>query len=265
MLSILKKHNPKQVIVFSNFKMSVERMATFLSLNGYPAMAISSLLSQAQRNRVIELFKTENDKNILVATDVAARGLDIKGVDMVINFELPQDAESYVHRIGRTGRAGAEGQAISLVSDRDVFRLESGRRTIEIAIGRDLLACEDMDLSRTIRHGSGDLTPDAHERGKRQAASTPGSETAKGYALLRRTGWRRLFDERRARDQQVVQLVVERSEPHRQIGWGRWWHGRYLIYTLLADGLARSGRPVLKGAVLIRVQVRKIKAQRCSV
>ncbi len=123
LLSLLKKHNPKQAIIFSNFKFNVERLAQFLSENGIPAMGISSLLTQAQRNRVMEQFKAENEKNILVATDVAARGLDIKGVDMVINYELPQDAESYVHRIGRTGRAGAEGQAFSLVCDRDVDSL----------------------------------------------------------------------------------------------------------------------------------------------
>jgi ATP-dependent RNA helicase RhlE len=123
LLSLLKKYNPRQAIIFSNFKVNVERIASFLSQNGVPAMGISSLLTQAQRNRVIELFKADNEKNILVATDVAARGLDIKGVDMVINFELPNDAESYVHRIGRTGRAGAEGRAFSLVCDRDVESL----------------------------------------------------------------------------------------------------------------------------------------------
>jgi ATP-dependent RNA helicase RhlB len=123
LLSLLKKHNPKQAIIFSNFKFNVERLAKFLSDNGVPAMGISSLLTQAQRTRVIEQFKAENEKNILVATDVAARGLDIKGVDMVINYELPQDAESYVHRIGRTGRAGTEGKAFSLVCDRDVESL----------------------------------------------------------------------------------------------------------------------------------------------
>lgn len=123
LLSLLKKHNPKQAIIFSNFKFNVERIAKFLSENGTHAMGISSLLTQAQRNRVIEQFKADNEKNILVATDVAARGLDIKGVDLVINYELPQDAESYVHRIGRTGRAGTEGHAYSLVSDRDVESL----------------------------------------------------------------------------------------------------------------------------------------------
>lgn len=123
LLSVLKVHNPKQAIIFTNFKMSVERIAKFLTENGIPAMAISSLLTQAQRNRVIEQFKAENDMNILVATDVAARGLDIKGVDMVVNFELPMDSESYVHRIGRTGRAGTTGQAFSLVGDKDIESL----------------------------------------------------------------------------------------------------------------------------------------------
>ncbi len=123
LLSIFKKFNPQQVIIFSNFKNKVTRVAEFLTENGYPALGISSLMTQAQRNRVIERFKSENKHNIMVATDLAARGLDIKGVDLVINFELPDDAENYVHRIGRTGRAESKGMAISFVSDRDVESL----------------------------------------------------------------------------------------------------------------------------------------------
>lgn len=123
LLSLMKSRSPRQAIVFTNFKHNVDRIARFLTDNGMPAMSISSLLTQAQRNRVIEQFKAENNMNIMVATDVAARGLDIKGVDMVINFELPQDSESYVHRIGRTGRAGSEGHAFSLVSDKDIESL----------------------------------------------------------------------------------------------------------------------------------------------
>src|SRR5262249_40455588 len=115
---------PRQAIIFSNFKHNVERIARFLTDNGVPAMGISSLLTQAQRNRVMALFKAHNEKNILVATDVAARGLEILGVDVVVNFDLPDDAENYVHRIGRTGRAGQTGQAFSLVSDRDVEALQ---------------------------------------------------------------------------------------------------------------------------------------------
>lgn len=124
LLSLFKKHQPKQAIIFSNFKHNVERLAVFLSRNGFSALGISSLLTQAQRNRVMEQFKTENKMNILVATDVAARGLDVLGVDMVINYDLPDDAENYVHRIGRTGRANQDGRAISLVSDRDVEALQ---------------------------------------------------------------------------------------------------------------------------------------------
>jgi ATP-dependent RNA helicase RhlE len=123
LLSALKKYNPSQVIIFSNYKNKIPRVAQFLNDNGYSALGISSLMNQNQRNRVIERFKAENSHNILVATDLAARGLDIKGVDMVINFELPEDAENYVHRIGRTGRAEQKGRAISFVSDKDVESL----------------------------------------------------------------------------------------------------------------------------------------------
>jgi superfamily II DNA/RNA helicase len=123
LISVFKRENPKQTIIFSNFKRNVERITMFLNKNGHPAMGISSLLTQAQRTRMMAQFKEDNDHNILVATDLAARGLDIKGVDMVINYELPDDPENYVHRIGRTGRAGKEGFAISLVSDRDVDAL----------------------------------------------------------------------------------------------------------------------------------------------
>jgi len=123
LLSLIKVHNPNQAIIFTNFKHNVERISNFLNANQVPAMAISSLLSQAQRNKVLEQFKEKNHLNILVATDVAARGLDVQGVDMVVNFDLPGDCESYVHRIGRTGRAGSEGVAFSLVSDKDVEAL----------------------------------------------------------------------------------------------------------------------------------------------
>lgn len=156
LLSIFKKHNPKQAIIFSNFKNNVERISKFLSDNGIPAMGISSLLTQAQRNRVLEQFKAENDKNVLVATDVAARGLDIKGVDLVVNFELPQDAESYVHRIGRTGRAGATGTAYSLVSDRDIESLQRVEEYLKHKL--DVHWMEDTEFVT-------DFKPLPHERG----------------------------------------------------------------------------------------------------
>lgn len=125
LLSLLKiySENAKQVIIFTNYKNQVNQLSQFLVKNNYPAVGISSLLSQAQRLSVMNKFKSESEHNFLVATDVAARGLDIKGVDLVINYDLPQDPETYVHRIGRTGRAGRDGVAVSMVSDRDVDSL----------------------------------------------------------------------------------------------------------------------------------------------
>lgn len=122
LLSVLKKYGPEQCIVFSNFKHNVSRIARFLKTNNIDAIEMSSLLSQHQRNKVLEAFRS-GKKEILVATDVAARGLDIKGIDLVVNYDLPDDPEGYVHRIGRTGRAGTRGKAIGLVSDRDVDAL----------------------------------------------------------------------------------------------------------------------------------------------
>ena len=149
LLSLLKIHKPRQTIVFSNFKMNVPRISQFLNDNGFPAVGISSLMTQSQRTRVMEQFKGDSDRNILVATDVAARGLDIKGVDMVVNFELPDDPENYVHRIGRTGRAGAKGIAFSLVSDRDVDALSRVEQYLKHKVEASFL--EEADVTKDFK------------------------------------------------------------------------------------------------------------------
>ncbi len=149
LLSLLRLHKPRQTIVFSNFKMNVPRISQFLNDNGVPAVGISSLLTQSQRTRVMEQFKGESDHNILVATDVAARGLDIKGVDMVVNFELPDDPENYVHRIGRTGRAGEKGKAFSLVSDRDVDALSRVEQYLKHKL--EVAFLEDTDIVKDYK------------------------------------------------------------------------------------------------------------------
>jgi ATP-dependent RNA helicase RhlE len=183
LLSILKKENPKQTMIFTNFKHNVDRLAMFLSNNGIPAMGISSLMNQTQRNNVIEKFKAENDKNVLVATDVAARGLDINGVDLVINFEMPQDAESYVHRIGRTGRAGNEGKAYSLISDKDIDSLSRVEDYTKKKIEAQFL--EDSDLIKEFKPFSDEETSykrkfdrqrPSKERGGRHERGAPRSK-----------------------------------------------------------------------------------------
>ncbi|MEO6352793.1 MAG: DEAD/DEAH box helicase [Burkholderiaceae bacterium] len=115
---IIRERGLKQVIVFSNSKIGASRLARQLVLEGVNATAIHGDKTQAERMAALEAFK-RGEIEILVATDVAARGLDIAELPCVINYDLPFNAEDYVHRIGRTARAGASGDAISLYSDKD--------------------------------------------------------------------------------------------------------------------------------------------------
>lgn len=116
---IINVHQPELAIVFGRTKRRVDELSHALSIRGYLAEGIHGDLSQAKRMSVLRQFK-ENKIDILVATDVAARGLDISGVTHVYNFDIPQDPESYVHRIGRTGRAGKSGMAITFVTPREM-------------------------------------------------------------------------------------------------------------------------------------------------
>ncbi|WAV90996.1 DEAD/DEAH box helicase [Oxalobacter aliiformigenes] len=115
---LLRQHQQKQVLIFSNTKAGASRLARQLEKKGLKASAIHGDKTQAERMAVLDAFK-EGNISVLVATDVAARGLHIEELPCVINFDLPFVAEDYVHRIGRTGRAGATGEAISLCSAKD--------------------------------------------------------------------------------------------------------------------------------------------------
>lgn len=113
----------EQMLVFTATKADTERLAAHISETGIKASAIHGDLPQSVRNRSMDEFKRTVSK-VLVATDIASRGLDIKHVSHVVNFDLPKHPEDYIHRIGRTGRAGKDGTAISLVSDKDWASLE---------------------------------------------------------------------------------------------------------------------------------------------
>ena len=115
---LIRERGLKQVIVFSNTKIGASRLARHLVSEGVKASAIHGDKSQGERMQALEQFKN-GEVEVLVATDVAARGLDIAELPCVINFDLPYNAEDYVHRIGRTGRAGATGDALSLCSEKD--------------------------------------------------------------------------------------------------------------------------------------------------
>jgi ATP-dependent RNA helicase DeaD len=126
---------PELAIVFGRTKRRVDELSEALSIRGYAAEGIHGDLSQAKRMSVLRQFKS-NSIDILVATDVAARGLDISGVTHVYNFDLPQDPESYVHRIGRTGRAGKTGVAMTFVTPREIQHLKAIEKTTKRKMDR---------------------------------------------------------------------------------------------------------------------------------
>ena len=176
---MIGSQNFKQVLVFTRTKDGTDNIAKELSEAGLPATAIHGDITQAKRTKALKQFK-EGKFRVLVATDVAGRGLDIKDMDYVINYELPSVPEDYVHRIGRTGRAGKKGLAISLVSAYDVAYLFE----IEKLIG---LKMEEM---KTEGYVFDERIPDRGEqhnqRDRRKAAKerkhTPKKEKPKNYA-----------------------------------------------------------------------------------
>jgi len=156
---LVKSRGLRQVIVFSNTKIGCSRLARELVRDDVKAESIHGDKSQADRMKALEAFKA-GELEVLVATDVAARGLDVAGVPCVINYDLPYNAEDYVHRIGRTGRAGASGEAISFFSTED----------------ERLLADIEKLIGRKITRGQLNLpaTP-------RRSRSTSGSKSSSAY------------------------------------------------------------------------------------
>jgi ATP-dependent RNA helicase RhlE len=129
LLHIIQKHDWSQVLVFTRTKFGANNVADFLTKNGVKAMALHGNKSQTARTQALAGFKS-GDIRALVATDIAARGIDIEDLPHVVNFEIPNVSEDYVHRIGRTGRAGASGEAVSLVClDEEGFMMDIERFT----------------------------------------------------------------------------------------------------------------------------------------
>jgi ATP-dependent RNA helicase DeaD len=136
--NLIRYHNLKAVILFCNTKRKVDDVVKALSVAGIPADAIHGDLNQNQRNQVLDSFR-RGETSVLVATDVAARGISVNEVDGVFNFDLPMDSENYVHRIGRTGRAGNSGIAFSFVSSSGELRKLRGiERYTHVTIERKL-------------------------------------------------------------------------------------------------------------------------------
>ena len=130
-LSERKDHD--SIIIFTSTKNKVNQISRDLKRAGFPASGISSNLVQADREELLRKFRSKRVR-ILVATDVMSRGIDIKEINMVINYDVPHDAEDYVHRVGRTARANTKGEAFTLVTDKDMYKFRNIEKLIESSI-----------------------------------------------------------------------------------------------------------------------------------
>ena len=148
LVGILKHENPESAIIFCNTKRSCEVIAKRLVINEIQAEFMIGDLPQSKRLAILNKFKAGEIK-ILVATDVAARGIDVDDLAMVINYDLPVEAENYVHRIGRTARAGKSGKAYTFCSEQDVYNLPAIERYIEMQIPATVAYPDQMEEDKS--------------------------------------------------------------------------------------------------------------------
>lgn len=189
---LIKQHHWSQVLVFTRTKHGANKLAEFLTANDIPALAIHGNKSQSARTQALAKFKA-GTLQVLVATDIAARGIDISELPHVVNFELPNVAEDYVHRIGRTGRAGAEGDAVSLVCVDEYKLLTAIEKLIKRELPSRVIAGFEPDpriKAEPIKNGrGGEPRGAAHSRNppRNQASKKPGIKKPAGAGFARPT------------------------------------------------------------------------------
>lgn len=196
------------IIVFTRTVHDAQRLAILLRLLGFSAIPLHGQLSQTARLGALNKFKA-GGRSIMVCTDVAARGLDIPAVDLVVNFDIPTHSKDYIHRVGRTARAGRPGRSVTLVTQYDVELLQR----IETAIGKKLTQFPGgsdremvMLLSERVGEAQRSALRELHEKGLGSAGGA-GRRKRKQAAAL---------DEDRDRDDDVVQAGSYRSHAKRR-------------------------------------------------
>jgi ATP-dependent RNA helicase RhlE len=191
---LIKHHDWQQVLVFTRTKHGANKLAEKLVKDGISAAAIHGNKSQAARTKALASFK-DGSVRVLVATDIAARGIDIDQLPQVVNFELPNVPEDYVHRIGRTGRAGTTGSALSLVDDEEMSYLRDIEKLIKRSIVRveiepgfvppakaDLMSDERPPRPPQGRGGPRQGQGAGQRQGQNSRAAQPGGRSASGRA-----------------------------------------------------------------------------------
>jgi ATP-dependent RNA helicase RhlB len=178
LLGLLRREGGDRILIFSNTREEARRIEDRLTRNGWDARALTGDIEQKRRLRILNDFK-EGKLPVLVATDVASRGLHIEAVSHVICWDLPDDAEDYVHRIGRTARAGAGGKAISLVDEASALRIEAIEKFIgqKIAVEwaeDDLFVPEVMPTAEERRRYADERRARLDARHRREGGRGPG-------------------------------------------------------------------------------------------
>ncbi len=154
LLRVLQQHPSNSTIVFCNMKLDVNELAKILAEENISSACIHGDLDQRERDRVMAMFRNGSHR-ILIATDVAARGLDIENLELVINFDLPQHPDIYVHRIGRTGRAGRTGVAVSLATAQETMRVVEIEKFTGVKLERRILGFKNQHgLSKDLREST---------------------------------------------------------------------------------------------------------------
>lgn len=174
LIYLLNEFIGKTIIIFTRTKANAERISALSNLLEFNATALHGDLNQNQRTGALDLFKA-GKRSILVATDVAARGLDIPSVDIVINYDIPVDSKSYIHRVGRTARAGRSGKSISLVSQYDlelILRIEEvlGKKLPKENVDKDII----LSLRDSVDKANGEVVMEMNRRNKEKQARGKG-------------------------------------------------------------------------------------------
>lgn len=180
LIHLLDEYKPFLAIIFCRTKRRASALNNALQTKGYNSDELHGDLSQAKREKVLKAFKNAK-LELLIATDVAARGLDIEGITHVFNYDIPQDAESYIHRIGRTGRAGRTGVAVTFFTPKDdgnLYKIEKGikshlkRRTVVLKQVRESIPRADIKVHRTTSNSQNHRKAEPHKfvHGKRSKA-----------------------------------------------------------------------------------------------
>ncbi len=176
LVHLLKEEKSHLVMIFCSTRRNADAVTMNLNRAGIPAKAIHGGLEQNKRMKILEEFHKDNDLKILVCTDVAARGLDIKGVTHVYNYDLPAFSKDYIHRIGRTARAGKEGKAINILASRDYENFSNivNREEVEVK-AMELPYIKKIDMIRPLRKSRGGLSRMGdHSRNRRMPQRSSG-------------------------------------------------------------------------------------------